>query len=208
VLALREGDLGTAAARCAECLRLAHRQASWQVLPFAVLLVAMTAAQRGDPREAARFHGMVRTRLDLLRPGTPPGWLDDYRAQMEAVREGLGEQVFEAQARRGEDDMHANALAEVLAYADDVAGTGPLGRAGPAAVLVPAQRSAEPEHLTPREVEVLEELITGATNKEISRRLGMAPKTVMHHSMAIYRKLGVRGRAEATAWAFRHGLAD
>jgi DNA-binding NarL/FixJ family response regulator len=36
----------------------------------------------------------------------------------------------------------------------------------------------------------------------------MAPKTVMHHSMAIYRKLEVRGRAEATAWAFRHGLAD
>jgi DNA-binding NarL/FixJ family response regulator len=36
----------------------------------------------------------------------------------------------------------------------------------------------------------------------------MAPKTVMHHSVAIYRKLGVRGRAEATAWAFRHGLVE
>lgn len=66
----------------------------------------------------------------------------------------------------------------------------------------------EPGRLTPRELEVLEELITGATNKEISRRLGMAPKTVMHHSVAIYRKLGVHGRAEATAWAFRHGLAE
>ena len=52
----------------------------------------------------------------------------------------------------------------------------------------------------------LEELITGATNKEISRRLGMAPKTVMHHSMAIYRKLEVRDRAEAVAEAFRRGL--
>jgi DNA-binding NarL/FixJ family response regulator len=28
----------------------------------------------------------------------------------------------------------------------------------------------------------------------------------MHHSVAIYRKLGVRGRAEATAAAFRYGL--
>jgi DNA-binding NarL/FixJ family response regulator len=31
-------------------------------------------------------------------------------------------------------------------------------------------------------------------------------KTVMHHSMAIYRKLNVRGRAEATAAAYRYGL--
>ena len=29
----------------------------------------------------------------------------------------------------------------------------------------------------------------------------MSAKTVMHHSVAIYRKLDVRGRAGATAWA-------
>ena len=36
----------------------------------------------------------------------------------------------------------------------------------------------------------------------------MSPKTVMHHSVSIYRKLGVRGRGEASAWAFRSGLTD
>jgi DNA-binding CsgD family transcriptional regulator len=30
----------------------------------------------------------------------------------------------------------------------------------------------------------------------------------MHQTEAIYRKLAVRGRAEAVAWAFRNGLAD
>jgi DNA-binding CsgD family transcriptional regulator len=30
----------------------------------------------------------------------------------------------------------------------------------------------------------------------------------MHHSVSIYGKIGVRGRAEATAWAYRHGLID
>lgn len=202
-LALREGELRTAAARCAECLRLAHRQASWQVLPFAVLLAVMVAAEHGDLEEAARFHGMVRTRLELLRPGMPASWMDDYLAKLELVRVSLGEEAFERRARVGERDMHTNALADVLGYVDSIAGTGSSD--GPT---IPSQRGSEPESLTPRELEVLEELVTGATNKEISRRLGMAPKTVMHHSMAIYRKLGVRGRAEATAWAFRHGLAD
>lgn len=197
-LALREGDLRTAAARCGECLRLTHKQASWQVLPFAVLLLALVAAEHGDLDEAARFHGMVRGRLEQLRPATPPHWLDLYVARLADVRSRVGDETFETQAAMGERDMHANALAEVLGYADRVAGSAPA--------VIPAQREAGPDHLTPRELEVLEELITGATNKEISRRLGMSPKTVMHHSGAIYRKLGVRGRAEATAWAFRRGL--
>jgi hypothetical protein len=34
----------------------------------------------------------------------------------------------------------------------------------------------------------------------------LRPKTVMHHSVSIYAKLGVRGRTEATAWAYRNGI--
>jgi DNA-binding CsgD family transcriptional regulator len=61
--------------------------------------------------------------------------------------------------------------------------------------------------LTPREREVLAAIATGRTNREIAEELGMTAKTVMHHSVAIYRKLDVRGRAAATAWAYEHGLA-
>ena len=168
------------------------------MLPFAVLLLGLVAAERGDLAAAARLHGMVRGRLHLLEPATPPGWLQLYVDRVRQLRDRLGEEAFEAEARQGELDMHANALREVLAYADKAAGT--------TAHRPPARR--DPDRLTSRELEVLEELITGATNKEISLRLGMSPKTVMHHSGAIYRKLGVRSRAEATAWAFRHGLAD
>jgi DNA-binding NarL/FixJ family response regulator len=46
------------------------------------------------------------------------------------------------------------------------------------------------------------------SNKDIARRLGLSPKTVMHHTSAIYRKLGVRGRSEATSTAIRMGLTD
>ena len=44
------------------------------------------------------------------------------------------------------------------------------------------------------------------TNREIGASLGLTSKTVMHYTMSIYRKLGVRGRAEATAWAVRNGM--
>jgi DNA-binding CsgD family transcriptional regulator len=60
--------------------------------------------------------------------------------------------------------------------------------------------------LTPRELDVLIQLARGASNKVIAESLGMTPKTVMHHSLAIYRKLGVHTRAEAAVLAVRQGL--
>ena len=52
-------------------------------------------------------------------------------------------------------------------------------------------------------------LAAGDTNKEIARALGVTTKTAMHHCTSIYRKLGVRGRAEAATQAHRRGwLAD
>ncbi|HET7822533.1 MAG TPA: LuxR C-terminal-related transcriptional regulator [Ornithinibacter sp.] len=64
-----------------------------------------------------------------------------------------------------------------------------------------------PEPLTAREHEVLLMLVDGAGNREIALALGISSKTVMHHTVAIYRKLGVRGRTEAATWAVRTGVA-
>lgn len=202
-LALRERDLRTAAARCAACLRLAQRQAAWDGLPFALMLLVLVAVGRKNYVEAALFHGMARSRLDPVQPMPPSPWFDDYPVVVDGVRRVLGEVAFETLARRGEADMQVNTVAVPLTYAEAAAG---LRRAEDRRTRSVA-RQPLPEDLTPRERDVLVELTTGATNKQISARLGMAPKTVMHHSMAIYRKLGVRGRAEATAWAFRHGIA-
>lgn len=203
-LALRDADLRTAAARCADCLRLTRRHAGWEELPFALMLLTLVAVRRSNYVEAALFHGMARSRLGARRPGPPALWYDEYRPAVETARRVLGELAFETLAERGEADMQVNALAVPLTYAESVAGLHRkrTGHDGAPETTQPSQR------LTPREREVLVELTTGETNKQISARLGMTPKTVMHHSMAIYRKLGVRGRAEATAWAFRHGVTD
>jgi len=60
--------------------------------------------------------------------------------------------------------------------------------------------------LTPREREVLSELVSGATNEEISVRLHIGTQTVKSHLTNIYDKLGVRRRSHAVRVALSHGL--
>jgi DNA-binding NarL/FixJ family response regulator len=60
--------------------------------------------------------------------------------------------------------------------------------------------------LSGREREVVGLIATGATNREIAQRLFLSPHTVKEHTSAIYRKLGVRNRAEAVKRAQRLGI--
>jgi ATP/maltotriose-dependent transcriptional regulator MalT len=61
--------------------------------------------------------------------------------------------------------------------------------------------------LTGREVEVLAELATGKSNREIAADLVISEKTVARHVSNIFSKLNVSSRAAATAYAFKHDLA-
>jgi pimeloyl-ACP methyl ester carboxylesterase/DNA-binding CsgD family transcriptional regulator len=73
---------------------------------------------------------------------------------------------------------------------------------------VAARRPVPPsDGLSPRELEVLRLLAGGESNAQIARRLGLSTHTVERHVANLYRKIGARGRADATAYALRHGLA-
>lgn len=63
-----------------------------------------------------------------------------------------------------------------------------------------------PFGLTDRELAVLREASTGATNKSIARQLSISDKTVSVHLTNLFRKLGVHGRVEAIAVAREAGL--
>jgi two-component system, NarL family, nitrate/nitrite response regulator NarL len=60
--------------------------------------------------------------------------------------------------------------------------------------------------LTPREREVLALLAEGMSQREISGRLVISPKTVGGHIQSILRKLGVHSQTQAVAYAYRRGL--
>lgn len=57
--------------------------------------------------------------------------------------------------------------------------------------------------LSEREQEVLALIAAGSTNREIAERLHLSPHTVKEYTSAIYRKLGVRNRTEASRRAQR-----
>lgn len=80
----------------------------------------------------------------------------------------------------------------MLAQAQELAGSG---------------RPARPGGLTPREVDVLRLVATGASNRQIADALVISDKTVARHVANVFTKLDVSSRAAATAYAFRHGLA-
>ena len=61
--------------------------------------------------------------------------------------------------------------------------------------------------LTPRELEVLRLVAAGSSNGEIAAALGLSINTVERHVGNVYRKIDARGRADATAFAIRRGLA-
>jgi DNA-binding NarL/FixJ family response regulator len=60
--------------------------------------------------------------------------------------------------------------------------------------------------LSAREVEVLQYLAEGASNKAIARTLGISAHTVKFHVAAILEKLGAASRTEAATQAIRAGL--
>ena len=76
----------------------------------------------------------------------------------------------------------------------------------PAAI---AERLAErmgTEDLTPREAEVLEQIVSGKSNKEIASELAITEATVKTHINTLLSKLGVADRTQAATAAIRRGI--
>jgi DNA-binding NarL/FixJ family response regulator len=72
----------------------------------------------------------------------------------------------------------------------------------------PGARSAAVPVLTGREKDILNLLASGRTIRQTGQALGISAKTVENAQGHLFRKLGVRNRAEALALAYRLGLLD
>jgi HD-GYP domain-containing protein (c-di-GMP phosphodiesterase class II)/DNA-binding CsgD family transcriptional regulator len=126
-------------------------------------------------------HRRGRRRLPRARGGSAP----PARPPAEGVRVGAAGRVPSRAGR-----LDGDAVLAVLAAA---------GREI-------RRRPALPAGLTAREVEVLDRLVRGRSNKQIARDLGISPRTVGTHVEHIYVKIGVSTRGAAALYAMSQGL--
>ena len=119
----------------------------------------------------------------MILVGTPAA-----RARLRLLADGavsiVGEAADVRQARAAGSDADAFLIASAMELADD----------------------PQVEPLTAREIEVLELLAEGLSNKGIARRLGISDQTVKFHVASITGKLGAHTRTGAVRLAVRRGL--
>jgi predicted ATPase/DNA-binding CsgD family transcriptional regulator len=190
-LAMREaarGDVGRGFAHARAGLEMARRTGARHLELIFLFVIATSALRVGDDRAVARFHASVAPNTEMLRGLMAPGEVERYESCVANRRAAIGAASFDRHVGMASARSWREEIAEAERYAARKA------------------RSLSTGRLTPRERDVLSELVTGATNKQIAGTLGLTPKTVTHHCAAIYRKLDVQTRAEATAYALQHGL--
>ena len=137
---------------------------------------------RGLSGAALSPEGRILAAADFYQSRTEPRPHRDACGAAEAASQ------LRAEARAGRLD--AEAAAAVLSAAGHPA----------------TRRPARPAGLTAREVEVLQLLARGLSNKEIAERLVISRKTAGHHVEHIYAKTGTPNRALASLFAASHGL--
>jgi HD-GYP domain-containing protein (c-di-GMP phosphodiesterase class II) len=114
------------------------------------------------------------------------------RPHRAALSDAAAAAGLRARAREGRHD--AEIVEAVLAAAGQAARRSPAG----------GERVAS---LTPREIEVLQQIAAGKTAKEAALALDIALKTADNHIQNLYSKIGVATRAGAVLYALERGLA-
>jgi len=69
-----------------------------------------------------------------------------------------------------------------------------------------ALRGEEAEGLSARELEVLQLIVEGKSNREVARELGLSVNTIAVHRANIMQRLGIHKTAQLVVYAVRHGL--
>ena len=185
---LLQGDLEDASQWLNKLLDGAKAGERWGQIVELLVLQSLTFAAQGDRRPAQRS---LSRALELAQAeGYIRTFVDEGRPVAELLRE---------LARGGEmPEQGLKVLTDFLAVETE---SREPGRAMVPTVASATYSAALIDPLTDRELEILQLIAEGLTNKEIAARLYLSPGTVKVHAHNIYSKLGVNGRTQAVAKA-------
>jgi DNA-binding NarL/FixJ family response regulator len=186
----------------AESLALLQAVGNRHVIADCLEGMAAVAHARGRPARAARLYGGAAALREEIGAPAVPAYRAIHEANVAAIRSALGDTAFAVAHEAGRAQTLDEAIAEGWLEERENA-------AQPAGLLpapAPAPRPLLPDGLTPRELDVLRLIATGHTTQEIAQALVVAEPTVTRHITNLYAKIGVTSRAQATAYALRHGL--
>jgi predicted ATPase/DNA-binding CsgD family transcriptional regulator len=200
LVAVREGDLVQACTFYQESLTIMRNLGGPWNLSMPLATLSHVAAIQGQAIRAARLAGAVAALGELHHTPLIPLSEELFHKGLAMARQALGEAAYAAAWAEGRSLTLPEAIAEALAV-----------EVTPSAAPPARERAAEGNGavagLTAAEGQVLRLLAGGRTTREIAAELVVAVSTVDRHLTHIYQKLGVRNRAEATAFALKHGLA-
>jgi DNA-binding CsgD family transcriptional regulator len=110
--------------------------------------------------------------------------------------------------RPGGDRTRAEALlGEAAGLAERIGMAALLGRIRALGSPAPAP-TVLPDGLSPREVQILELVAQGLSNRQVGTTLSISEHTAANHVRSILRKTGCTNRTEAASYAHRHGLVQ
>jgi predicted ATPase/DNA-binding CsgD family transcriptional regulator len=192
---LELGDIESARIHLAGCLSLLPETGRKRDLVFAIEACAVLAATESESEEAIRLAAAASA---LRRQFGMPIDLDTriangaYSNAFQVLRQLLEVPSIRDQAWSVEEVLReAKAIiSKPLIAQEDVGVKHPMAALG----------------LTPREVEVLQLVVAGRSDRAIADTLFIGRRTASNHVSSILAKLEVSSRAEATARAMRDGL--
>ena len=198
---LAMNDTRSAWARLTESLALQRELGNKQGIGECLAGLAAAAAASGQPERAAEvFAASAALVADIGIPLSPVDQLT-LAQDMDAVRARLGTSAWEAAWATGSALSTDEAVQ--LAVVD---GNGPPLAAAAEAGASPVGVGSSA--LSPRELEVVQLLARGLTNREIASALAISEKTVGTHIDHIMTKVGLRSRTLIALWAVEGGLKD
>src|SRR3954470_13641217 len=173
---------------------------------FSTVELALEAGEVGAPPDLVISGQPVRdeTELRALREVFPT-------ARIVVLADDLSVDVLRAAMGGGADGfLSKNLSPEALIQSLQLVMLGEKVFPTNLAAMLLDMNAVRPQHsirgLSPREQEILQALVTGASNKVIANKLGITEATVKVHLKTLLRKIDVNNRTQAAIWAMNNGF--